>query len=197
MDGRGEELDRGRGEELGCRQARDVAPHRVGEPGVHPRGQETRQVEGGEDGQAVAHGEEEVAGQRDGPGHSAGGPEEADEDLVLVDAQADVCGGRGGELAGAGGDGGGGAVGHGGGGGVERVGRHVGAGVEGEDEGAGAREQQGLGPGEERAKRGADGVGEGVAARGVFHDGAARTGQLGAVWHVRERERVGADVDFV
>lgn len=107
---RREELDRGRGYELRRRQARYVAPHLVRKPVVHPRRQQRRQVERSENSQAVAHSKENIARQRDGSGNSAGRPEEPDKDLVLVDAQSDVCGGRGGELAGARGDGAGGAV---------------------------------------------------------------------------------------
>lgn len=155
---RGEELDRSRGDELRRGQARDMPAQRVGQTGIDPRRQQGREVERGEDGQAVAQREEHVAGQRDGTRHGAGRAKHADKDLVLVDAEPDVCGGRGGEFGGPRGDAGGGPVGDGGGECVEGVCGHVGAGVEGEDEGAGLGEEEGLGAEEKGAERGADGV---------------------------------------
>lgn len=169
---RRKELDRGRGDKLRSRQARNIASHLVRQTSIHPRRQKRRQIERSENSQAIAHSKKNIARQRNRSRYRTRRPEEFYKDLVLVHAQPDIRGGRGGELAGAGGDGGSGAVGDCGGCGVEGVGGHVGAAVEGEDEGAGAGEEESLGPGEEGCEGGADGGGEGVAAGGIFHDGA-------------------------
>lgn len=122
MQRRGEELDsRGR-EELGGRQAGDVAAHIGGQPLVKVRREQGRDVEAGKDGHAVAHGEEREAGHGDGLRGDARGAEELDEDLVLVDARGDVGGRGGGELGRAGRDAVGGLVGERGGRGVDGVG---------------------------------------------------------------------------
>lgn len=123
MDGRGEQLDGcGRGELRDGGAAQVVLQrrgHALGQQGPEERGH----VEGGEDGQAVAEGEEEVAGQGDGADGGGGeGPVGAHVELVFVDAQTDVGGARGGELGGPGGDVGGGLVAQGRGQGVEGVG---------------------------------------------------------------------------
>lgn len=83
---RREELDRGRGDKLRRRQTRDVAPHLIREPVVHPRRQQRRQIERSKDGQAITHSKKEITRQRDGSGYRAGRPEEAHKDLVLVHA---------------------------------------------------------------------------------------------------------------
>lgn len=172
VDGCGEDLDEGGCGELYERLAAD-APARLvrQEVAAHERAQERRDVEAREDGHAVAQGEEGVRGDGDAADGLAHGAEHARVDLVLVDAQADVGGRRGGELGGAGGDEGGGLVLQGRGRGVEDVGGQVGAAVDGEDEGHGAGEEHGVWAQEEGAQGVLDGGAEARAARGVLHDG--------------------------
>ena len=171
VQGRADQLDGGGGEELGDALAAgvllDAGAEVLGEDGAEERGH----VEGGEDGHAVAEGEEEVRGQRDGARGDAGRAEQAHEDLVLVDAHADVGGGRGGELGRAGGDERDGLVLHRRRHRVERVGRQVRAAVEHEDEGKGLAEEDAVRPQEERLERCAERVAHGSAAGGVLHDG--------------------------
>lgn len=167
---RGEELNGGGGEELGGREAGDVAAHIGREPLIEIRREEGRDVEAGKDGHAVADGEEGEAGHGHGFGGDARGAEELDEDLVLVDAGGDVGGGAGGELGGAGRDAVGGLVGERGRGGVDGVGRQVRAAVEEEDERRGLGEEDVVGAEEERAEGCEEGLFEGGATGGVFHD---------------------------
>lgn len=196
MERGGEQLDGGGGHELRGRDAGDVLPELGAEPVVDEGGDEGRDVEGGEDGHAVPDGEEGVAGHGDGGDGLAGRAEELDEDLVLVDAEADVGGARGGELGRARGDGAGGVVADGGEGRVERVGRQVRAPVQHEDEERGLGQDDGVGPAEEGLERGLERLGEGGRARGVFHDGSvkfchgtlAHLVPVGKYW-LRERER--------
>lgn len=168
VDGGREQLDGGGRGELRDRGAADLllqlGAHARGEHGAEQRGD----VEGGEDGEAVAQREQEVAGQRDGARGPAGA-EHLDEDLVLVDAEADVGGGGGGELGGAGGDAGRGLAAEGRGRRVERVGREVGAAVQHEDEGDRLREEHRVRAREELAERGPEAAGEGVATGCVLH----------------------------
>lgn len=102
----------------------------MGEMGSEQGGQ----VEGGEDGEAVAEGEEQVGETGDGCRRFGRGIEHARELGVLVHAEGEVHGGGGEEFCGAGGDGRGGRGGDGRGEGVHGVGGEVGAEVEGKDE---------------------------------------------------------------
>lgn len=90
MDGRREQLDGGRRDELRDRLAADPPAH-LGAQALRDRGAEQRRdVERGEDGQTVAQREEGVRGQRDGTRRSAG-PEKFRVHLVLIDAEPDVA----------------------------------------------------------------------------------------------------------
>lgn len=87
-----EELDAGRSQELRDRRAAErLVPLVAHFPRQHGA-QEGRDVEGGEDGHAVADCEKGVGGQGDGALGAASGPKHADEGLVFVDAEADVGG---------------------------------------------------------------------------------------------------------
>lgn len=169
MQRRAEHLDGGGGGELGEGLARDLLLE-LGRQALREDGAEQRgHVERGEDGHAVAHGEEHVRGQADGA-RRARGPEQLDVDLVLVDADADVGSGAGGELERAGRDLGGVAAPDRRRRRVERVGRQVRAAVHHEDEGDGLGEEERVRPAEEGREGRLEGVGHGRAARGVFHD---------------------------
>ncbi|ROW05763.1 hypothetical protein VMCG_05306 [Cytospora schulzeri] len=104
VDGGGGDLHDGRGGELHHGLAADLAPHLVAHHLADARAHDHGQVEAGKDGHAVAQGEEDVARGGHGADGLAHGAEEPRVNLVLVDAQPDVGGGRGGELGGARGD---------------------------------------------------------------------------------------------
>lgn len=189
-----DELHGSRGEELRTRRPCYVPLHTLGQTLIDPRPEQRGHVEGRKDGEAIADGKQCVADGGDGPWDGAGGAEHADEDLVLVHAEADVGGTAGGELGGAGCDGGGGLGLHGRGGGVEGVGGEVGAAVEHADEGGGLGEDDGVGAEEQGAERGLERLREGVATRGVLHDGPVDDGDQGRDERTRTRraDEVGA-----
>lgn len=170
MERRADELDSGGGEELGGGSAADVSLRGVGdgEVGRDERGQ----VEGGEDGEAVADSEEGVG---DGGDRAGGdGPEHFGELAVLVQAEAEVGDAGGGEFGRAAGDGGCGFGGEQGLEGVEGVGHEVGAAVDHEDDGEGFGGEEAVGAGEEGGGGGFDRVHHLSLAGGVLDDCPAR-----------------------
>lgn len=93
------------------------------------RREERREIEGREDSQAVADGEEGEGGEWDGA-RRTGGAEELGEFVVFVEAERKVGGAGCDKFGGAGCGGGGGCAVDGGGRGVDCVGGEVGAEVE-------------------------------------------------------------------
>jgi len=88
MQGRARQLQRRRRNKLRRRHAADVLLCCSGEG--HVGRQQRRDVEGREDSEAVAGGEEGVCHWRDGPGGD--GAEQAGELAVFVEAEGEVCG---------------------------------------------------------------------------------------------------------
>ena len=129
MQRRAHELNRRGRHKLRHARAAHILDHLLAHLLLQLGRKQGRQVERGEDGEAVAHSEEGEGGERDG----AFGPrraEELGEFVVFVEAQGEV-GGRGeGEFLGAGGGRGEGGMCARGGDGVDCVGREVGAEVE-------------------------------------------------------------------
>lgn len=169
MQRRADHLHHGGRGKLRDRLARDLLLELVRQALRQDGAEQGGHVERGEDGQAVADREEGVRGQADGP-RGARGAKQADVDGVLVDADAHVGGGAGGELEGARRDLGRGLVLDRRGGRVERVGRQVGAAVDHEDEGHGLGEEERVRAPEKGGQGGLEGAAHGLATRGVLHD---------------------------
>lgn len=172
------ELHGGGRHELRARHAGDLPAQLLAHVAVEVWRQQGGHVEGGEDGHAVARGEEGVAGHGDGSGDDAGRAEHADKDLVLVDAHADVGGGRCEEFGRSRSDVRGRPVADSRGDGVDGVGREIGAAVKHEYQSARLREEDGLRSEEEGSKGRLDRGGEGVSTGGILHDGPEEVSKI-------------------
>lgn len=196
MQRRGDDLRGGGGGELHDRLAADVPLDLGAHDRRHGGAQQHGDVEARKDGHAVAGREERVAGRRDAADGLADGAEHACVHLVLVDAQADVGRGGGGELGSARGDVRGGLVLPCRGCGVEPVGGQVGAAVDGEDERNRLGEEHCVRAQEKAAQGVLDRDAERGAAGGVLHDRAGVCQRL--VWSVvTGSPRSGTEGSFV
>lgn len=172
VEGGAEELDGGGGEELGDA----LGVQGLGAGGQERRGQvrrqQRRQVERGEDGEAVAQREHRVGCRRQRPRRRVA--EEPREVRVFPEAQREVCGRGCGEFCGAVGRACEWGVADGGGGGVDGVGGEVCSRVECEDECERLGEEEGVWSEEEGSEGGNDAGTQGFATRGIFNDSTAR-----------------------
>jgi hypothetical protein len=141
VHGRGEDLHGGRGQELRDGLPAEALLHLGAQAAADDGAEERGHVERGEDGQAVARGEEGVGREGDGTRRAAGS-EESGKGLVFEEAEADVGGRRGSELCGSAGNVCRGFVLYGRGDCVNGVGCEVGAAVQHADEGEGFREDE-------------------------------------------------------
>lgn len=153
MHRRGNKLHHGRCHELRSVETRHPFFHLLGEALVQIGSQQRRHVERSKDGQAITQRKESVRSHRNSPGHYTRRSKHAHEDLVLVDANTDVCSARGGEFRGSGRDARGRLVVDGREGCVDGIGGEICSAVKAENERCWLREEDGMRAGNKRFER--------------------------------------------